>query len=92
MGETHRGAAGFRDWLTVWNEASESWNMDIEEVTAIDSDRVVLVWAGTIRGKQSHAVVSQRGAAVMTVQDGKVTRTEMYPSPEQALQAARLTE
>jgi ketosteroid isomerase-like protein len=91
MGETHRGAEGYRDWMTVMNEASESWEVSVEEVTAIDEDRVLLVWAGMIRGKQSHAAVRQRSASIMTIQDGKVTRTETYASPEQALEAAGLS-
>ena len=88
MGETHRGADGFRDWMTAMNEASESWRMDIQEMTAIDSDRVLVIWEGRIRGRQSHADVSQAGAAILTVRDGQVTRTEIYPSPEQGREAA----
>jgi ketosteroid isomerase-like protein len=92
MGETHRGAAGYRDWITVMEEAAESWEVGVEEATDLDKDRVLLVWTGAIRGRQSHAAAKQQSAAILTIQDGKVTRTEIYASPEQALEAVGLAE
>jgi ketosteroid isomerase-like protein len=92
MGETHSGAEGYRDWMQVMDETSDSWEVRVEEATAIDDDRVLLVWSGTIRSRQSHAAASQRSAALMTIRDGKVLRTEIHPSPERALEAAGLSE
>jgi hypothetical protein len=34
--------------------------------------------------------IMQVGAALVTVRDGKVTRTETFSSPEEALEAVRL--
>jgi ketosteroid isomerase-like protein len=70
-------------------ETLESWEASVEEVTVVDDDRVLLVWAGTVRGKRSGAAAGQRGASIMTVRNGKVTRTENYLSREQALEAVK---
>jgi ketosteroid isomerase-like protein len=61
-------------------------------VTAIDDDRVLVTWVPLLRGKQSGAVGSQRAAAVITVRDGKIVRSELYSSREQALEAVGLSE
>jgi ketosteroid isomerase-like protein len=87
--EPRRGAQGYREYLKEMGETLESWEASVEEVTAIDDDRVLLVWTGTVRGKRSGAAAGQRGAAIMTVRDGKVTRTENYLSRDQALEAVK---
>jgi ketosteroid isomerase-like protein len=92
QGGTRRGAQGFRDWLAEMGETLESWEASIEEVTVIDEDRVLLVWESTVRGKRSGAPGGQRGAAIMTVRNGKITRTENYLSREQALEAVDRSE
>ena len=91
-GRVLRGAQGYREYLTEMGEALESWEARLEEATAIDEERVLLIWSGTLRGKRSGAPASQRGAAMLTVRNGKVTRTENYSSRDQALEAANLKE
>jgi ketosteroid isomerase-like protein len=85
-GRPRRGAEGFREWLAEMGETLESWELSTEDVTDIDDDRVLLVWAATVRGKRSGATAGQRGAVIMTVRNGKVTRTVSYQSREQALE------
>ena len=46
----------------------------------------------SFRGKQSGAETEQRLAGMVTVRDGKVVRTEVYRSPEEALEATGLRE
>lgn len=87
--EPLRGAAGFRELLATTGEAM-SWESAVERLSAIDDDRVLLTWRVTARGSQSGAPTEQRLAAIVTVRDGKVTRTENYSSVEQALEAAGL--
>jgi ketosteroid isomerase-like protein len=91
-GETRLGAGGFREMLGTFDESFESWQVRIERVSVIDDARVLLTWTGTVQGKQSGAPAEQRGAAIMTVQDEKVTRTETYTSVEEALKAVGLVE
>jgi ketosteroid isomerase-like protein len=88
---SHRGARGWREYQTSLAETFE-WEMTLEEVTEIDHQRVLAVTPTKIRGRQSGAESEQRLGVVVTVRDGKVVRTEMYGSPEQALGAAGLRE
>ena len=86
------GAGGFREWLAEMDEAYESWEGRVEQARAIDRTRVLLTYVFTIEGKQSGVPYEQRMGAVMTVQDGKIARTETYASPEGALEAVGLSE
>jgi ketosteroid isomerase-like protein len=86
-GGTLRGAQGFREWLSGMNETLDSWDATAEEVMAIDDARVMLVWAVSVRGRSSGAAAAMRGAAIVTVREGKVIRTESYSTREQALEA-----
>jgi ketosteroid isomerase-like protein len=64
----------------------------LAEVTEIDHERVLAVIPTRFRGRQSGAEIDQRIAAVVTVREGKVVRTELFQSPEQALEIAGLRE
>ena len=86
-----RGAQGYREWLTSISETLE-WEVTLAGVTEIDHERVLAVTPTKFRGKQSGAETEQRIAAVVTVREGKVVRTELFQSPEQALEAAGLSE
>ena len=86
-----RGAQGYREWLTSISETME-WEVTLAGVTEIDHERVLAVMPTKFRGRQSGAETEQRIAAVVTVREGKVVRTELFQSPKQALEAAGLSE
>jgi ketosteroid isomerase-like protein len=88
---SHRGAQGWREYQTSLAETFE-WEMALEEVTEIDHQRVLAVLSTKVRGRQSGAATEQRLAAVLTAREGKVVRTQLYGSPEEALEAAGLSE
>jgi ketosteroid isomerase-like protein len=90
-GGGHRGARGYREWLTSISETME-WEVTLAEVTEIDHERVLAVTPTKFRGRQSGAETEQRIAAVVTVREGQVVRTELFQSPEQAREAAGLSE
>ncbi len=90
-GGGHRGARGYRDWATRTGETME-WEVTLAEVTEIDHERVLAVMPTKFRGRQSGAGTEQRVGAVVTVREGKVVRTELFQSPEQAREAAGLSE
>lgn len=58
-------------------------------MTEIDDHRVLALTPSKIRGKSSGAVLEEAFACVVTIDGGKITRTVLYPSREEALQAAR---
>jgi ketosteroid isomerase-like protein len=88
---SHQGARGWREYQTSLAETFQ-WEMTLEEVTEIDHQRVLAVLPTKIRGRQSGAAPEQRLAAVVTVRESKVVRTEMFSSPADALEAAGLSE
>ncbi|MCA1695967.1 MAG: nuclear transport factor 2 family protein, partial [Actinobacteria bacterium] len=91
-GGSHRGVQAFREVLGNFNEAFESWEASVEQVRSIDKERVLVAALMTARGKRGGVPVKQRYGYVVTVRDGKLTRTEGYTSVEEALKAAGLSE
>jgi ketosteroid isomerase-like protein len=91
-GGSRRGASGYRDWLLNAEETFE-WESRLERVTEIDDERVLAITPTRIRGKQSGVRLDEeRIGCLVTVREGRIVRTELYPSPEEALEAARLPE
>lgn len=86
-GRSSRGVAEYREWLTTWTEVFESWEAEIEEVTAIDDEHVMVVMTVDARSRAG-VPITQRFWQVATITDRKVTRTEVWSSREQALAAA----
>jgi ketosteroid isomerase-like protein len=91
-GGSHRGARGYRDWLLNTQDAVE-WESTLEQVTAIDEDRVLGIVPISVRGRSSGiALKEERWGYIVTVRDGKIIRTEVYPTPEDAIEVAGLEE
>jgi ketosteroid isomerase-like protein len=83
------GAAGFRAWL---EEMAETWaqrEQTIEHAESVDKDRVLLV-ARFKAQSRSGVRVDQRLGFILTIQAGKVLRTESYSSAQEARQAVGL--
>jgi ketosteroid isomerase-like protein len=90
-GGSHSGAQGYREWLTNASQAVE-WESTLAELREIDDERVLAVTPTKFRGTQSGAWTEQRNGVVLTMRKGKVVRTEVYRSPEEALEAVGLSE
>jgi len=74
-------------WVGTWDDYSER----IEEVRDL-GDTVCVIATQTGRGKGSGLEVDNRFAGLYEVKDGLITRITMYGSPEEALEAAGLSE
>ena len=76
----------------AWTEPYDDWSMAVDEVLDAGGDRVVtlLRQRGRIRG--SDAEVEMRYGMVYTVESGKIRRMQMYVTPEEAIEAAGLSE
>jgi ketosteroid isomerase-like protein len=89
-GRSHLGVQGYQDWLARTSQDVE-WETKIETISQIDDERVLAVMPTSLRGKLSGVAVSDGPlAAVVTVRDGKIARTEVYGSASEALRAAGL--
>jgi ketosteroid isomerase-like protein len=90
-GGTYRGVDGTRayyeDLADVWQE----WRNELRGVTELGPDTILTenVFRGTARSGVS---VERPSALIWTLLEGKVVRLHSYPSREEALQAAGLSE
>lgn len=86
-GGSHVGGAGYRTWLAESSEVAV-WESRLEDVRTIDEDRVLAVIPTRARGVASGAEVGvQRLACVVTVRTGKIFRTTVHGSLEEALES-----
>jgi ketosteroid isomerase-like protein len=73
-----------RAWLDGWEE----WRAEAEEFIEMD-DYVVVLARYRGRGKGSGIEISQEGAHVFKLRNGKVVRLEIFASREKALEQVR---
>jgi ketosteroid isomerase-like protein len=86
------GPDGFREFFAEWIDAYEEWTQEPESVIDAGDNQVVAttVQRGRLRGSDSW--VDLRIAFLYTVEDGLISRIEVYENPEDALEAAGLRE
>ncbi len=89
---TYRGHDGIRRYLrelaTSWSE----WRMEPEEVFELGNGSVFAAFRSHLVGEQSGAAVEAERAGVFVLFDGKIVSGRIYPTREQALEAAGLPE
>ena len=91
-GGGHRGGRGFREFL-LDSEETLPWESTLGEIEEIDGSRYLVIVPTQSRGASSGIVLDEQPlAGIVTVRDGKIVRTEVYLSREQALRAARSRE
>jgi ketosteroid isomerase-like protein len=91
-GTTFRGMSGFRAWLTTRGEDWDSLKFRLERVEELDDDRVLVACSFIGTGRRGGVPIQQVQGLVVTVQGGKVARTEAYSTVEDALEAVGLRE
>jgi hypothetical protein len=90
-GGSHHGGRGYREFLRESTETLQ-WESRVDEISDIDETRVLAVMPTTIKGPQSQLVAEENLAAIVTVRDNKVVRSEVHRSRREALEAAGLSE
>lgn len=83
-----RGAEGYRDWLQETGETLE-WEADFDGAVDIGAHSVLAATSNRFAGAGSGIQFEQRFWLLVTVGEGKITRTEAYTDPAEALEAAR---
>jgi ketosteroid isomerase-like protein len=77
-------AEGFREFASAW----EGYRIEVDEFRELDDERVLVVFHRSGRGKTSGLELGQmrsKGASLLHVQGGKVTRLVIYADLEHAL-------
>ena len=85
---TRHGLPAFTRALTKTLEGWETWQMEVEEISAHGEDVAVVV-RYRARGRTSGAEVEGRESALWTVRDGKVVRYAWFHGDTDANRAMR---
>ncbi len=91
-GRTFRGLQGIRDYFATLGEVFDELRIEIEGITEVDQDRLVVLVGLRGRGKESGAVVEAHHGHVWTIRDRKVKRIVSYLAPADAFEAVGLRE
>jgi ketosteroid isomerase-like protein len=86
-----RGAEGFKDWREDIQDVLQPEHT-LRGAVDVGADKVLAVFITRFTGPTSQVTAEQRTWVAMTVAGGKITRTELYGDPAEALEAVGLTE
>jgi ketosteroid isomerase-like protein len=89
---TYRGREEFAEFMRRWTEDLEHWSARTERLIDAPGDRVVAFMRQSGIGKGSGVPVDLRYGAVFQLEGGLIVRTRLYLHPEEALEAAGLSE
>ena len=68
------------------------WEGELKGAVDVGPDKVLVVTLTRFEGASSGIETEQRTWSVVTVIEGKITRTDVYNDPIQALEAAGVSE
>ncbi len=89
------GHDGLRKWFRDVNDPDMGLDIqlfELEEIVEIDDGRVLTTQRATGRGRSSGLAVDQRWGGITGVRDGRIAFAFGYPTPEEAREAAGLSE
>ncbi len=86
-----KGAAGYKAWLQQTDDAIH-WEGELKGAVDVGPDKVLVVTLTRFEGASSGVPTEQRTWSVVTVIEGKITRTDVYNDPIEALEAAGVSE
>jgi len=89
---SYRGRDGFIEFMRTWTEDFEGWSNRIERLIDAGNDRVVGVFRQSGTGKGSRLAVEIRLATVYELEGGQIVRMRIYLDPDEALEAAGLSD
>ena len=90
--QTYRGHDGLRRYFSDMADSWAEWRNEEEEVFEVGTDTVVATVRSRLTGKESGVPVEARLGVVFVLSQGKVLRGQVYPSPQEALEAVGLSE
>jgi ketosteroid isomerase-like protein len=90
-GEERVGGEGYRAWLEETG-GTMPWEAELEGAVDLGPDKVLTVLSMHFRGASSGIDLEERIWMVQWISEGKITRTEAFLDPAEALEAAGLRE
>ena len=91
-GRVFRGRHRIRDYFDTLDEAFDDMRVEVEEITDVGDDRLVVVLRVSGRGKGSGVNVEQHNGQVWTIADSKVAHIDSYMNSTDAFEAVGLSE
>jgi ketosteroid isomerase-like protein len=88
---THRGRETIQAIIEDQRQAFDAWIIEPEEVSE-SGDQVVALIRSHLRPKGTEAAFDLRNGHIWTVRDGVALSLRGFPNPEEALEAAGLSE
>ena len=90
--DVYRGRAEAREWRELILEVFEEAHLEIDEMTALSDDSVLIGHTQIGRGRGSGLPVEQPSWAVFWLADDLITRRQAFWTRDEALEAAGLSE
>jgi ketosteroid isomerase-like protein len=87
----YRGRAEIQGWWEEMQTPFEAWSVEPEEFFE-HGDQIAVVVRARMRPKGSSAEIENRTGMLWTLRDGKVLSLRLFAKPEEALEAAGLSE
>jgi ketosteroid isomerase-like protein len=91
-GRTYRGHEDVPRYLDDIDATFEDWHSEDEQTIDAGTDRVVLIYRIVGEARGSGIPIDQRIAILWTLRDGKLLLGVVYLQPDDALEAAGLSE
>jgi ketosteroid isomerase-like protein len=88
-GGIYLGPEGVREWFRDVADAFENMANEVEEITDLGHDRVLVVTRARGRGRFSKIGVDYRFAPLFTFRNGKVVRMDRYNSRSESTRSLR---
>lgn len=85
-----RGHDGYVRWLSVWNEAWESWRIEGFDFVSVGEDHVLATFTMFVTGKGSGIELDRADAVTYRLRDGKIVGIAYYNDQQQARDAVGL--
>jgi ketosteroid isomerase-like protein len=86
-GTVYEGHEGLRQWLEDMAEDWEDFAVQLDDLSAVGGDHVLVEARVHARGRASGVVMDAAGAWLCDVREGKVSRVRFYTDREAALAA-----
>jgi ketosteroid isomerase-like protein len=87
-----RGVDEFFEFRAAWIAPYDDWSYEAKEILGAGANRVVVTFHQRGRPRDSDSWVEMDYGIVYTVEGGLITRAKMYGTPDEALEAAGLSE
>jgi ketosteroid isomerase-like protein len=90
--QQYTGPEGFNDFFATWTAPYEDWDMEVQELRALDHDRVLVIVIQRGRPRGADSWVELHYGMIWTITGGLVSRAQVFGTREQVLKAAGLEE